>query len=55
MAEKGDMNHHKALQEDVASVYERATSTLLKENILLHFSYADFEEVNSCIALFLQL
>lgn len=45
MAEKGDMNHHKALQEDVASVYERATSTLLKENILLHFSYADFEEV----------
>ncbi|KAH9415072.1 Cleavage stimulation factor subunit 3 [Dermatophagoides pteronyssinus] len=44
MAEKGDMNHHKALQEDVASVYERATSTLLKENILLHFSYADFEE-----------
>lgn len=45
MAEKGDMNHHKALQEDVASVYDRATSTLLKENILLHFSYADFEEV----------
>ncbi|KAH9493981.1 Cleavage stimulation factor subunit 3 [Dermatophagoides farinae] len=44
MAEKGDMNHHKALQEDVASVYDRATSTLLKENILLHFSYADFEE-----------
>ncbi|KAF7493188.1 Cleavage stimulation factor subunit 3 [Sarcoptes scabiei] len=44
MAEKGDMNHHKALQEDVALVYERATSTLLKENILLHFSYADFEE-----------
>lgn len=49
MAEKGDMNHHKALQEDVASVYERATSTLLKENILLHFSYADFEEVGNHI------
>lgn len=44
MAEKGDMNHHKALQEDVASLYERATSTLLKENVLLHFSFADFEE-----------
>lgn len=50
MAEKGDMNHHKALQEDVASVYERATSTLLKENVLLHFSYADFEEVCCVIA-----
>lgn len=48
MAEKGDMNHHKALQEDVASLYERATSTLLKENVLLHFSFADFEEVLLC-------
>ena len=46
MAEKGDMNQHKTLQEDVSSVYERATSGLLKENILLHFSYADFEEVS---------
>lgn len=45
MAEKGDMSHHKNLQEDVATVYERATTTLLKENVLLHFSYADFEEV----------
>ncbi|KAI2808562.1 Cleavage stimulation factor subunit 3 [Blomia tropicalis] len=44
MAEKGDMSHHKNLQEDVATVYERATTTLLKENVLLHFSYADFEE-----------
>jgi len=50
MAEKGDMNHHKVLQEDVASVYDRATSTLLKESVLLHFSYADFEEVSFIIA-----
>ncbi len=52
MAEKGDMNHHKALQEDVASLYERATSTLLKENVLLHFSFADFEEVMLLLSFF---
>lgn len=52
MAEKGDMNHHKALQEDVAALYERATSTLLKENVLLHFSYADFEEVIGCLLIY---
>ena len=26
-------------------MYERATSGLLKNNLLMHFAYADFEEV----------
>lgn len=42
LGEKGDVS--KKYQEDAAAVYERATTTLLKENILLHFAYADFEE-----------
>ena len=45
MADKGDMNHHKSLQEDVAGVFDRGISGLLKENVLLHFCFADFEEV----------
>lgn len=46
MAEKGDMNHHKNLQDDAANVFDRATSTLLKNNVLIHFAYADFEEAS---------
>lgn len=49
MAEKGDMNRAKALKEDVASVYDRATTSLLKEDVFLHFAYADFEEVSVCV------
>lgn len=30
--------------EDAANIFERATTGLLKNNILLHFAYADFEE-----------
>ena len=30
--------------EDAANIFERATTGLLKDNILLHFAYADFEE-----------
>ncbi|RWS21643.1 cleavage stimulation factor subunit 3-like protein, partial [Leptotrombidium deliense] len=44
MNEKGDINQCKALQEEVTGVYERATSTLLKHSILIHFAFADFEE-----------
>ena len=54
MAEKGDMNSHKTLQDDVSSIYERATSTLLSTNILVNFAYADFEEVFTfCCHLFI--
>lgn len=52
MAEKGDMNQQKSLQDDVSTIYERATSTLLSTNILINFSYADFEEVLNLIIRF---
>ena len=45
MAEKGDVTQFKSLQDEAAEVYERATTTLLKNNILISFAYADFEEV----------
>ena len=33
------------LADEAATFYERATTTLLKKSLLLHFAYADFEEV----------
>ncbi|CAG2177667.1 unnamed protein product [Oppiella nova] len=44
MGEKGDMNQQKTLQDDVSTIYDRATSSLLSTNVLLNFAYADFEE-----------
>jgi len=44
MSEKGDVNISKQLLEDTASVYERAISTIMRSNMLIHFAYADFEE-----------
>lgn len=49
MADKGDVNQHKTLQDEVSSIYERATTTLLKNNVLINFAYADFEEVRNLI------
>ncbi|RWS07998.1 Protein suppressor of forked-like protein [Dinothrombium tinctorium] len=43
-SEKGDINQCKTLQDEVNAVYERATTTLLKNNVLIHFAFADFEE-----------
>lgn len=40
----GDIAQSNKLLEDAAAVYERAISTFLKTNMLLHFAYADFEE-----------
>lgn len=40
-----DMQSGQKLWEEAVALYERATSTFLKNNLLLHFSYADFEEV----------
>lgn len=39
------MNRAKALRDDVALLYDRATTSLLKDDVFLHFAFADFEEV----------
>ncbi|KAG8193841.1 hypothetical protein JTE90_029573 [Oedothorax gibbosus] len=44
LTEKGDLSAGKMYAEEAAAVYERATSSFLKTNQLLHFAYADFEE-----------
>ncbi|GLG95529.1 Protein suppressor of forked [Gryllus bimaculatus] len=44
LTEKGDVTAAKLFSDEAATVYERATSTLLKKNMLLYFAYADFEE-----------
>lgn len=31
--------------DEAGSVYERAVTTLMKNNMLVYFAYADFEEV----------
>nr|XP_002126480.1 cleavage stimulation factor subunit 3 [Ciona intestinalis] len=44
MQEKGDTNSSKILSDEASSLYERAISSLMKSNTLIHFAYADFEE-----------
>ncbi|XP_064490288.1 cleavage stimulation factor subunit 3-like isoform X2 [Ornithodoros turicata] len=44
LTDKGDLNAGKMFSDEAAAVYERATTTLLKKNMLLYFAYADFEE-----------
>lgn len=44
MIEKGDTNSGKILADEAAAMYERAISNLMKDNMLIHFAYADFEE-----------
>ena len=39
------MQGSKLLAEEASSLYERAISSLMKNNMLLYFAYADFEEV----------
>ncbi|KAG1686688.1 Cleavage stimulation factor subunit 3 [Nymphon striatum] len=39
-----DMGTARMFSDEAAAVYERATSTLLKTNMLLYFAYSDFEE-----------
>ena len=34
--------------EEASIMYERATTGPLKNSLLLHFAYADFEEVSGC-------
>lgn len=44
LTEKGDLNAGKMFSDEAAAMYERATTSLLKHNMLLYFAYADFEE-----------
>jgi len=44
LTERGDMPGGQKLWEEAVALYEKATSNFLKNNLLLHFAYADFEE-----------
>ena len=35
--------------DEASIMYERATGGLLKNNLLMHFAHADFEEVCVCV------
>lgn len=39
------MNNAKLFSDEAANIYERAIGSLLKKNMLLYFSFADYEEV----------
>ena len=41
-----DQNAGKLFADEAAAMYERAVTTHLKDNMLLYFAYADFEEVS---------
>lgn len=41
------MNNSKLFSDEAANIYERAIGTLLKKNMLLYFSFADYEEVRA--------
>ena len=40
------MQSGQKLWEETVALYERATTLFLKNNLLLHFAYADFEEAS---------
>ncbi|KAG8235250.1 hypothetical protein J437_LFUL014737 [Ladona fulva] len=44
LTEKGDVNAAKMFSDEASAIYERASASLLKKNMLLYFAYADFEE-----------
>lgn len=46
MFKSQDMNNSKLFSDEAANIYERAIGTLLKKNMLLYFSFADYEEVS---------
>ncbi|CAF1348875.1 unnamed protein product [Didymodactylos carnosus] len=45
--DKGDMQLSKKFLDDTSQLYERSISLFMKQNQLIHFSYADFEESRS--------
>jgi cleavage stimulation factor subunit 3 len=44
LAEKSIVALSKQFAEEVSSLYERAINSFMKNNMLIYFSYADFEE-----------
>lgn len=44
LAEKGDAKASGQLLDEIAVLYDRATTTILKDKQLLYFAYADYEE-----------
>uniref|UniRef100_T1HT88 Cleavage stimulation factor subunit 3 n=1 Tax=Rhodnius prolixus TaxID=13249 RepID=T1HT88_RHOPR len=44
LTEKGDVTSAKLFNDEAGNMFERATSSILRHNMLLHFAYADFEE-----------
>ncbi len=45
LADKGNIALSKQYADEVGNLYERAIGTFMKTNFLIHFAYADFEEV----------
>lgn len=39
-----DVTSAKLFNDEAGNMFERATSSILRHNMLLHFAYADFEE-----------
>uniref|UniRef100_A0A8C4R4R7 Cleavage stimulation factor, 3' pre-RNA, subunit 3 n=1 Tax=Eptatretus burgeri TaxID=7764 RepID=A0A8C4R4R7_EPTBU len=48
LSEKGDVNNAKVFSDEAGAMYERAVGTVLKQNMLLYFAFADYEEVRQC-------
>lgn len=43
-SERGDAHLSKRFLDEASSLYERATRSYMRSNMLIHFAYADFEE-----------
>jgi cleavage stimulation factor subunit 3 len=43
-SDRGDAHLAKRFLDEAATLYERATQTYMRSNVLIHFAYADFEE-----------
>lgn len=43
-SERGDAQLSKKFLDEASNLYERATQSFMKTNMLIHFAYADFEE-----------
>ncbi|UJR14715.1 hypothetical protein I4U23_001708 [Adineta vaga] len=43
-SERGDVQLAKRFLDEASTLYERATQTYMRSNMLIHFAYADFEE-----------
>jgi cleavage stimulation factor subunit 3 len=46
LAEKGNVALSKQFADEASNLYERAINSFMKNNMLIYFAYADFEEVS---------